>query len=112
MSADSRETVGASYLKGSHPSKGCLMRFDDLLPFITEQMRMSHIYQPLLIRALVDAGGAATLRQLAHAFLAQDESQLRFCEQRVKEISLGVVAKHGVVRHDGQLVSVAVPDLT
>ena len=88
------------------------MRFDDLLPFITEQTRMSHIYQPLLIRALVDAGGAATLRQLAHAFLAQDESQLRFYEQRVKEVSLGVAAKHGVVRHDGQLVSVAIPDLT
>lgn len=39
------------------------MRFDDLLAFVTERMRMSHIYQPLLIRALVDAGGAATLRR-------------------------------------------------
>jgi hypothetical protein len=49
-----------------------LMRFSDLLAFITTRMRMSHIYQPLLIRTLVDAGGAATLRQLAHAFVAQD----------------------------------------
>ena len=54
------------------------MQFKDLLAFITERMRMSHIYQPLLIGALVDAGGTATLRQLAHGFLAQDESQLRF----------------------------------
>ena len=52
------------------------MTFADLLAFVTERMRMSHIYQPLLIRALVEAGGTATLRQLAHAFLARDESQL------------------------------------
>jgi ATP adenylyltransferase len=51
------------------------MRFEELLGFVTERMRMSHIYQPLPIRALIDAGGTATLRQLAHAFLAQDESQ-------------------------------------
>jgi len=88
------------------------MRFDDLLAFITERMRMSHIYQPLLIRALVEAGGAATLRQLAHAFLAQDESQLRFYERRIKEMPLRVLTKHGIVRHDGQLVSLVVPDLS
>ncbi len=41
---------------------------------------------PLLIRALVDAGGTTTLRQLAHVFLAQDESQLRCCEKRIKEM--------------------------
>ncbi len=50
-----------------------MRRFDDLLAFITRGMRVSHIYQPLLIRALVDAGGTATLRQLTHAFLAQGE---------------------------------------
>ncbi len=32
------------------------MRFEDLLAFVTERMRMSHIYQPLRIRALVDGG--------------------------------------------------------
>jgi hypothetical protein len=32
-------------------------------------MSMSHVYQPLLIRTLVDAGGAATLRQLAQSFV-------------------------------------------
>ncbi len=50
------------------------MTFKSLLAFVTEHMRMSHIYQPLLIRALVDVGGTATLRQLAHAFATQGES--------------------------------------
>lgn len=30
------------------------MRFEDLLSFVTERMRMSHIYQPLLIRTRND----------------------------------------------------------
>jgi hypothetical protein len=35
------------------------MTFEHLLSFLTTRMRMSHIYQPLLIHALTDAGGAA-----------------------------------------------------
>lgn len=64
------------------------MRFDDLLSFVTERMRMRHIYQPLLIRALVEAGGVATLRQRAHTFLARDGSQTQGFEQGVKEVPL------------------------
>lgn len=36
------------------------------------RMSVSHVYQPMLIRALVDAGGSATLRQLARTFLLQE----------------------------------------
>lgn len=35
------------------------MTFTDLIDFIENKMTMSHIYQPLLIRSLVDAGGTA-----------------------------------------------------
>ena len=45
------------------------MRFDHLLSLVTERMRISHIFQPLLIHALVEAGGTATLHQLAHTSL-------------------------------------------
>lgn len=38
------------------------MKFDELATFIEERMSMSHVYQPLVIRSLVDADGAATLR--------------------------------------------------
>lgn len=37
----------------------------DFLEFIEKDMRMSHIYQPLLIRMLLESGGASTLRDLA-----------------------------------------------
>ncbi|EGY23858.1 HNH endonuclease family protein [Desulfovibrio sp. A2] len=91
-------------------STGC--DFEALVDFIDKRMRMSQIYQPLLIRALVDAGGAATLRQLAQAFLAQDESQLLFYERRIRQMPLRVLRKHGVVQAEGQLVSLACGSLT
>jgi hypothetical protein len=51
------------------------MTYPELIEFIEKTMSMSHVYQPLLIRALVDAGGSATVRHLAQSFLCQDESQ-------------------------------------
>ena len=41
------------------------MNSAELQDFVDNRMRMSHVYQPLLIRCLLDAGGQATLRQLA-----------------------------------------------
>jgi hypothetical protein len=54
-------------------------------------MSMSHVYQPFLVRALVDAGGVATVRQRAQVFLVQDESQLLYYEKRSKEMPLKVL---------------------
>ena len=81
------------------------MTFEDLIDFLEHRMNMSHIYQPLLIRALVDSGGTATIRQLAQSFLLQDESQLLFYEKRIREMPLKILRKHGVVEHHGDLVS-------
>ncbi len=46
------------------------MTYEQLVDFLERRMSMSHVHQPLLIRCLVDAGGAATIRQLAQAFVA------------------------------------------
>jgi hypothetical protein len=48
-----------------------------LLQFLSARMRMSHIYQPLLIRTLLQNDGQATVRQIASEFLAHDESHLK-----------------------------------
>ena len=40
------------------------MSYEELADFIANTMSMSHIYQPLLIRTLVESGGLAPLRQL------------------------------------------------
>jgi ATP adenylyltransferase len=81
------------------------MNYQDLVDFIQNQMKMSHIYQPLLIKSLVDAGGSTTLRQLAFSFLSEDESQLLYYEKKIKEMPLKVLLKRGIVNQDGDLVS-------
>lgn len=88
------------------------MTYAELVDFLENKMSMSHVYQPLLIRALVDSGGAATVRQLAQAFLSQDESQLLYYEKHIKDMPLKVLRRHGVVTADGQLASLTVADLT
>jgi ATP adenylyltransferase len=77
------------------------MKFDALKDFLENKMSMAHIYQPLLIKSLVDAGGSATIRQFAFNFLAQDESQLRYYERKIKDMPLRVLRKHEIVDKDG-----------
>lgn len=88
------------------------MKYEELIDFLEHRMSMSHVYQPVLIRALVDTGGTATVRQLAQVFLSQDESQLLYYEKRIKEMPLKVLKRHGVLISDGQLVSLSAQTLT
>lgn len=88
------------------------MTYEELVDFLERKMSMSHVYQPLLVRALIDAGGVATVRQLAQVFLAQDESQLLYYEKRIKEMPLRVLRRHEVITSDGQLVSLNTKNLT
>lgn len=81
------------------------MTFAVLKEFLESKMRLSHIYQPLLIKSLIESGGSATLRQLAGAFLGQDESQLLYYEKRLKEMPIKVLSRHEVIRKDGDFVS-------
>ena len=88
------------------------MDFEQLKQFISEDMRLSHIYQPLLIRLLVDADGTATVRSLAQSLLLQDESQIRYYEKILKDMPLRVLSKHGVLNRSGELVNLELPKLT
>jgi ATP adenylyltransferase len=78
---------------------------EQIIEFVSNRMRMSHVYQPLLIRALVRAGGSATLRQLAVALLMEDESQLLYYEDRIKKMPLPVLRKHSIITSDRNVVS-------
>lgn len=82
-----------------------MMDFSDLIDFIENRMHMSHVYQPLLIKSLAAAGGTATLRQLALSFLVEDESQILFYEDRIRKMPAQVLRKHGVIKQQGDLVS-------
>ncbi len=66
---------------------------------------MSHVYQPMVIRELINSGGRATIRQLALSLLSQDESQIKYYEDRVRKMPVSVLKKHGIVTLDGDLVT-------
>jgi hypothetical protein len=71
--------------------------FTTLRDFIQDRMRMSHIYQPVMLRTLIERDGKATIRQIAAAFLGRDQSQLEYYEEITRAMRGKVVAKHGWV---------------
>ena len=79
--------------------------FKHLRDFIQKQMRMSHIYQPVMIRELLKRGGKASVRNIAGAFLARDESQLEYYEQITKDMPGKVLGKHGIVQRERRRIN-------
>lgn len=75
--------------------------FAALQDFITNRMRMSHIYQPLMLKTMLERGGSASIRDIATAFLSEDESQVEYYEQIVKNMPGRVLAKHSIVERTG-----------
>ena len=76
--------------------------------FIEEDMRMSHIYQPLLIRMLLDSGGASTLRDLALRFVTFNEAELQEMEKTLKKMPIRVLGRRGWVEREGDTVRLLV----
>jgi hypothetical protein len=88
------------------------MTFDELLDYVRNGMKMQHVYQPVLIRALARAGGAASYRHLAVELASLDESSIAFYENRIKEMPMPVLRKNGVVEGDSQSMHLTVDGLT
>jgi ATP adenylyltransferase len=85
--------------------------FIALRDFLSNRMRMAHIYQPLMIRTLLTHGGRATIRQIASMFLSKDSSQLEYYEEITKNMPGKVLARHGIVRRDGNAFQL-LPDIS
>ena len=68
-----------------------------LRDFIQNRMRMSHIYQPVMIKTLLENGGAATTEEIATSLLAYDQSQLEYYSLRTKNMVGKVLTNNSVV---------------
>ena len=88
------------------------MTFQDLKQFISTKMKMSHIYQPLLIKCLIESGGLATVRQIATMFVGYDESELQRYESTLKKMPIKVLKSHDVIEFDKKLVELKVKKMT
>lgn len=69
----------------------------DLEDFITNKMKMSHIYQPVMLSVLLKEGGEATLEQIAQALLSYDVSQIEYYALRTKKMVGDVLTRNGIV---------------
>jgi ATP adenylyltransferase len=76
--------------------------FEHLRDFIRRRMRMAHIYQPVMIKELLQSGGRASIHNIAAAFLSRDESQLEYYEQVTKDMPGKVLGRHGIVERNGE----------
>jgi diadenosine tetraphosphate (Ap4A) HIT family hydrolase len=75
--------------------------YERLVHFFETEMRMSHIYQPVMLEILMTHGGTASARDIAAAFLAHDESQIDYYQEIVKRMPGRVLGQRGIVTRTG-----------
>ena len=75
--------------------------FTGLRDYLVNRMRMSHIYQPVMIKTMLQNGGTASIRLLARTFLSHDESQIEYYENVVRRMPGRVLRNNGVVEREG-----------
>lgn len=68
--------------------------FQKLETFVRDQMRMSHIYQPVMLIELLKHGGKASTRDIAKALLSRDESQIEYYQEITKNMVGKVLTKN------------------
>ena len=61
-------------------------KFDALSNFILNEMRMSHIYQPVMLIELLERRGSASVTEIARALLGHDVSQVEYYEHITKNM--------------------------
>lgn len=77
--------------------------FQQLSRFIERDMRMSHIYQPVMLRELLRHKGKASVSEIAKALLNEDRSQLEYYEQITKNmVGRVLTGNRGITERDGQ----------
>ena len=75
--------------------------FTTLMNFILKKMKMSHIYQPLMLMELIKGNGKSTGRKIARTFLNYDETQIDYYKHIVKVMPFHYLSKHikNIKRH-------------
>lgn len=78
------------------------MDFEELEHFIEHVMKMTHVYQPLMIKTLLESGGTATAEDIARDFLNEDKAQLEYYIAIAKRWPKITLQKHNVIKYTGR----------
>lgn len=77
-------------------------RYERLHDFIGKKMRMSHIYQPVMLLELLRHRGVASKTEIAQALLARDAAQIEYYEQITRDMVGRVLTNnHGIADREG-----------
>ncbi len=77
------------------------MTYERLADFLQNRMRMSHVYQPVMLMALLRGEGRCSTTEIAQSILAHDESQVEYYEKITNNMVGRVLRSHGIVEKDG-----------
>ena len=79
------------------------MTFEELRQFIAEDMRMSQVYQPVMLVELLRRGGSASAKDIARAILDRDPTQIEYFTEIVKNMVGSVLTKRrGITEKNGE----------
>jgi diadenosine tetraphosphate (Ap4A) HIT family hydrolase len=75
-------------------------QFKQLSDFILNQMKMSHIYQPVMLIELLNQQGSASTTEIAKALLSKDISQIEYYKRVTKNMVGRVLTNRGIISKD------------
>ena len=79
------------------------MNYIEFKQFLAEKMRMSHIYQPVMIKKLLEKQGQATDLDIASELLKFDPSQIEYYQNITNNMVGKVLRNHKIVEKDKKL---------
>ena len=83
-----------------------MTHFEQLRTFLTKEMRMSHVYQPVMLLELLSRNGSASVEQIAKSLLLHDRSQIEYYESITKNMVGRVLTKNrGLTDKEGDTYS-------
>jgi len=68
--------------------------------YIAKRMRMSHVYQPLMLMELLGRRSPAPAQDLARRILGEDVTQIEVYNERVKRMVGKVLTGNGITRYE------------
>jgi hypothetical protein len=74
--------------------------YERLRDYIAKRMRMSHIYQPLMLMELLGRRSPAPAQDVARRILGEDVTQIEVYTERVKRMVGKVLTGNGITRYE------------
>src|ERR1017187_9544241 len=80
--------------------------YENIKAFLTKEMRQSDIYQPVMIKELLEKGGSSKTEDIAQAILSHDPTQVEYYSHVVKNMVGRVLTKNrGITTKEGETYS-------